>query len=124
VAEARRFGVLHAAVLVSEAVDAPPLNTFLPALSGPARDQVLHALRTWVEALHRAGFRDRNLDLRNILQVGTAGQPRFCKLDSPRHRLRPPGRTTDRLARADWRRLTASLAEAGLAWPPNMGRES
>lgn len=117
VAEARRFGVLHAAVILTEAVDASPLSRCLPTMPAPARADVLRALRVFVTDLHRAGFRDRNLDLRNILLAGDPSAPRFVKIDSPRYRLRRRGQAVDALAARDWQRLTASLAELELAWP-------
>jgi hypothetical protein len=110
VAEDRRLGVLRAAVLVTEAIDAPNLTDLLPTLTSQARAALLAALREFVRSLHRAGFRDRNLDPRNILVVGAPDAPRFAKIDSPRYHLRRPGRTDDALAAADWRRLDAGLA--------------
>ncbi|MEZ5964931.1 MAG: lipopolysaccharide kinase InaA family protein [Planctomycetota bacterium] len=117
VVEARRFGVLHAALLLTEPVEGEPLHQVLPRLAHSSQAAILRALRTHVTALHEAGFRDRNLDLRNILLVGDAAAPRFAKIDSPRHRLRRRGAGADSLTRADWRRLTDSLAELGLVWP-------
>lgn len=119
VAELRRFGILHAALILTEAVAGVPLSVCLPNLDAADRSSVLRALRAHVTALHRAGFRDRNLDLRNILLCGDPTQPRFVKIDSPRFRLRRPGRTSDGLARGDWQRLTSSLAALDLTWPPD-----
>jgi hypothetical protein len=39
----------------------------------------------------------------------------IAKIDSPRHRLVPPGATNDRLARADWMRLLPQLEAFGIA---------
>lgn len=117
VAEARKLGVLHAAVVLTRAVAGAPLTTVLPRLDPAARDALLGHLKHFVSALHEAGFRDRNLDLRNILVQGSADAPWFTKIDSPRYRVRAAHRAGDRLARADWRRLHASLAELGLGWP-------
>ncbi len=116
-AELRRWGVLHAALIVTEAVDGVPLDAALPRMPPAERDRVLRALRAFVTALHRQGFRDRNLDLRNLLWVEGGDASHVVKIDSPRHRLRPPGEASDRLAREDWRRLDASLAALGLGWP-------
>jgi hypothetical protein len=74
-----------------------------------------------VRALHARGFRHRNLDLRNIVarpqQSGGAEEFDLAVLDAPRHRLVPPGRSHDRLARRDWERLAASCAEVGFHLP-------
>ena len=64
----------------------------------------------FVHDLHRAGFRDRNLDLRNLIVDGDA----VCNIDSPRHRVVAPGRCEDALARADWQRLLPQLAALGV----------
>jgi tRNA A-37 threonylcarbamoyl transferase component Bud32 len=114
VAELRRFGVLHAAMLVTEAVAGEPLDRALPRLAPDARARVLDSLRALVAALHAQGFRDRNLDLRNIILVARSEPPALAKIDSPRFCLVRPGATDDALARADWRRLEASLRQLGL----------
>jgi hypothetical protein len=116
-AEDRRGGMLHAAVLATEAVEGPDLEQLLPRLAAPVRTALLHALRAFVEALHHRGFRDRNLDLRNLLLSGTVQAPSFVKIDSPRHVVVRRGRRADALARQDWHRLTASLRALGLSWP-------
>ncbi|HLU40155.1 MAG TPA: lipopolysaccharide kinase InaA family protein, partial [Planctomycetota bacterium] len=110
VGEARRRGLLHAAVLVTEAVEGTPLDAALPAMPADQRAAVLTRLRAFVSRLHEAGFRDRNLDLRNLLLCPGTDGPRFVKIDSPRFVLQRPGPARDRLARADWQRLGASLA--------------
>lgn len=116
-AELRRLGVLHAALIVTEAIAGEPLDQVLPRLGASRRDEVLRALRNFVHELHRSGFRDRNLDLRNVLLLAGNTAPAFAKVDSPRFRIVAPGVGDDRLAQEDWRRLTASLASLGLAWP-------
>ena len=68
------------------------------------------AVGLFVRALHRAGFRDRNLDLRNLIVDGD----RVTKIDSPRHRLVEPGDHDDALRRADWDRLLPQLAAFGV----------
>ena len=44
-AELRRWGVLHAALIVTEAVDGVPLDAMLPRMPPAERDRVLRALR-------------------------------------------------------------------------------
>lgn len=115
--EWRWFGVLRRALLITAAWPGRPLSQVLPELSGNARCELLRCLHAFVAALHRAGFRDRNLDLRNILAAHDGATWQLAKIDSPRHRLRRPGRAGDRLAAADCRRLSASLAALGIEWP-------
>ncbi len=113
--EWRRLGVLRRAVVVTEADLGEPLARRLPAMPPDEREAVLAALVRFVEELHRAGFRDRNLDLRNLLAHRLpGGDYAIAKIDSPRYRLRPPGPAHDRLAREDWARLARSLAEVGV----------
>jgi hypothetical protein len=110
----RRLGVLRRAVLVTRAHPGRPLSELLPELASAERAALLAALEAFVAALHAAGFRDRNLDARNLLAERAAGSWSLAKLDSPRHRLVAPGPADDRLARADWQRLADSLAALGL----------
>lgn len=123
--EERRLGWLCRAVLVTEAWPGQPLDRLLPQLPAEAGRALARALGRLVAALHRAGFRDGNLDLRNVLarQTGGAGEGagdsaggwQFAKVDSPRHALVRPGARDDRRARADWARLLPQLAAFGLA---------
>jgi hypothetical protein len=117
VAELRHYRILVRAVLVTDAWPGEALAHILPAEPPTARAEVLEALGRFVEAMHRGGFRDRNLDLRNILARRDAMEWRFAKIDSPRHRITSSDRLDDELARADWQRLTASLAAIDLTWP-------
>lgn len=110
VAELRRCGVLHAALLVTEAIPGVALDRALPGMPAAARAELLDALREFVRELHRQGFRDRNLDLRNLIWLPGSNPPQFAKVDSPRFRLVAPGSGDDALARADWQRLEASIA--------------
>jgi hypothetical protein len=106
---------LHRAVLVTEAYPGTRLDRLLPALPPAERGQLLLTLERCVEAMHRAGFRDRNLDLRNLLARRLAPDEwEVAKIDSPRHRIVAPGPACDRDARADWDRLARSLAELQL----------
>jgi hypothetical protein len=117
-AERRWHGVLRRAVLVTQAYPGQRMDQLLLALSRGERDGLLRALEAFVEGLHRRGFRDGNLDLRNLLARRVDDDPsgawEIVKIDSPRHRLLRPGPAHDRRARADWDRLAASLREAGL----------
>ena len=105
-----RSGVLRRAAIITEAWDGEPLERLWPRLAPQPRTALRAGLEAWVERLHRAGFRDRNLDPRNILvRFDADGAPTFCKLDSPRYRLNAPGERDDRLARADRERLRRGL---------------
>jgi hypothetical protein len=109
--ERRTLGFLTEAVLVTRTVTAPDLEQWARA-HGPDRLQALEPLlAAWVDALHRAGHRDRNLDPRNILVVETDGRLQFVKIDSPRSFAVAPGDAPDRWRDADRRRLNAGLSE-------------
>ena len=110
--ECRRYGLLRRAVLVTEAYPGRSLDALLPSLTQPDRDDLLCAVESTVEALHRQGFRDGNLDLRNLLARRLDdGSWEIAKIDSPRHRLvSPDAPSHDHGARADWERLSASVA--------------
>jgi hypothetical protein len=113
--EWRRFGLLARALLVTQAWPGVALDTLLPTLPPDSRQQVARALGRFVAALHRLGFRDRNLDLRNLLAAATPdGGFAIAKIDSGRHRLVRPGPPRDRLARTDWARLLPQLRPFGL----------
>lgn len=114
VVETRRFGFLRRATLVTAAWPGRPLDRLLPALPGADRAALLVELDRFVHRLHQAGFRDGNLDLRNLLARQDLGGWEIAKIDSPRFRLVPPGNAEDRWARQDWRRLRESLAAAGV----------
>ncbi|MCA8943021.1 MAG: hypothetical protein KDB80_10715, partial [Planctomycetes bacterium] len=113
VAERRRFGVLRRAVLVTEAWRGRPANEALAAMSRADGDELVAAIRAKVAEWHARGFRDRNLDLRNLLVRRLDGVWSVVKIDSPRWRLRSGGAPTDRLARSDRARLDADLATIG-----------
>ena len=112
--EERRLGCLARAVLVTEAWPGEDLARRLPNAAPAEREALLTALAEFVERLHRAGFRDGNLDLRNLLARPTSDGWEIVKIDSPRFRLRAAGRADDRWAAQDRERLTRSLAELGL----------
>ncbi len=110
--ELRRRGLLRRAVLVTAAHPGHVLDQWLPHQPAATIDAVLGALEAHVEALHAAGFRHRNLDLRNLLAERLDDAWRIVVLDAPRHRLVGLGPPTDALAAADWRRLSRSIDAA------------
>lgn len=110
----RRLGFVRRAMLVTTAFPGAPADAVLPALEPRSRTEVAAAIGGLVGRLHRLGFRDGNLDLRNLLVLRDERGCRVAKIDSPRFRLRRPGPASDRLARADWRRLLPQLAAFGL----------
>jgi len=114
-AESRRGGFLVRATLVTAAFG-EPVGDWLGRIGPDERTALAQAIGGLVGQLHRLGFRDRNLDLRNLLaQRDDSGAWTVAKIDSPRHRLCAPGRDGDRLAAADWARLLPQLAPHGLA---------
>ncbi len=114
VGETRRCGFLVRAVLVTEAFDGESVDALLPRLDAADRSRLAAAIGDLIGRLHRLGFRDGNLDLRNLLARRVdADTWVVAKIDSPRHRLLAPGRD-DRWARADWDRLLPQLAHHGL----------
>lgn len=114
VAEFRTLGFVRRAILATRAVHGQPLDRLLPEAAPPARAAIGAALGDFVGRLHRLGFRDRNLDLRNLLLAEEATTLRLCKIDSPRYRLVRPGPADDALASADWARLLPQLEPYGL----------
>jgi hypothetical protein len=118
VAEDRRLGFLRRAVLVTRAVAGERVDALLARLDARSAGELLRAVARAVEAWHRRGYRDRNLDLRNLLaRAAPGGGWEVVKIDSPRFRLRRPGPAVDRLAREDWARLRRSAAAVGADWP-------
>lgn len=113
-AEFRTLGFVRRAILATAAVAGKPLNHALRDAIPPARAAIGAALGDFVARLHRLGFRDRNLDLRNLLLVEDGETLRLCKIDSPRFRLVRPGPPVDALAQADWARLLPQLEPYGL----------
>lgn len=113
-ADFRRLGLLRRAVLATRAFPGRPLDEVLPLAEPGRRAAVAAAVGSFVARLHRLGFRDRNLDLRNLLLAEDGDRLRLCKIDSPRHRLVRPGSPRDDLAAADWARLLPQLEVFGL----------
>lgn len=111
-----RLGLLRRAVLVTETWVGAAATEVLPRLDAQTRTALLDALVAHVERLHAAGFRDGNLDLRNLLVRKAAdGSWQCTKIDSPRWHVRTTPR--DAAWRADWDRLLPQLAaHATPAW--------
>ncbi len=108
--EERRCGWLHRAVLVTREAPGTPLDRLLPTLPPARQAQVGRAVGDLVRRLHELGFRDRNLDLRNLLAAPVGAAWQVANIDSPRFRLVRPGPPHDRLAHADWARLRPQFA--------------
>jgi len=115
VLEWRCLGFLSRATVLTAEFAGEPASTLLPRLDPGARAELASAIGVLVGRLHTLGFRDRNLDLRNLLARRDGANWSVAKIDSPRHRLRPPGDSEDRLAGADWSRLLPQLEPFGLA---------
>lgn len=115
VLETRRFGLLRRAVLVTAAFPGTAADTLLPTLAPAEQVDLARAIGRLVGTLHRLGFRDGNLDLRNLLAHRHTDGWCIAKIDSPRFRLCRPGPTEDRRTRLDWTRLSPQLQQYGLA---------
>ena len=113
--EWRRFGFVQKAMLVTGAYPGKPADQVLAALDPLARTEAAAAIGRFVARLHALGFRDGNLDLRNLLLLRDGAEWTATKIDSPRHRLVRPGPATDRAARADWSRLLPQLESLQVA---------
>ena len=107
--EQRFLGWLRCAVLITEAWPGESLDSVLGGLAPAEANRALAHLEDMVEQLHRAGFRSRNLDLRNVLAQRTDEGWQLALIDSPRYRLVTPGPAHDKLARQDWQRLDESI---------------
>lgn len=116
--EWRRLGFVRRAALLTEAFAGEPADRALAASDPVARTAIASAIGALVRALHERGFRDRNLDLRNLLVRRHGDAVIVAKIDSPRFRLVRPGDRDDRLRRADWRRLLPQLAPYGVTAEP------
>ena len=115
VLERRHLGFLRQATLVTVADPGIDAAALLPTLDATDLHAAVAAIRQFVQGLHAAGFRDGNLDLRNLLLHRTPKGFGVAKVDSPRYRIRPPGHKVDRWVRADGRRLEPQLAAASAA---------
>lgn len=113
--EHRRFGFVVRAILITAAWPGERCDALLATLDGEGRRRLAAAIAEFVRALHRAGARDGNLDLRNLLaQPDESGRFRIAKIDSPRFRTTAPGDRPDAGTRADWARLLPQLAAFGI----------
>lgn len=116
-------GLVHRGLLISGEWPGERVDHLVHSGSDPALAGLAEAVGRFVAQLHRAGFRDRNLDARNLLaRPATPTSPlptatsavawTVAKLDSPRFVLRRPGPADDALAAADWQRLLSPLPAA------------
>ena len=108
--ESRSAGFLKRATLISAEVPGAPADQLLARCGASERGRIAVRIGDFVRALHRTGFRDRNLDLRNLI----VDRDQIFNVDSPRHRIVAARRRDDALARADWRRLLPQLAVHGV----------
>lgn len=113
--ETRRFGLLRRAILVTAACPGTAADALLPTLAPTEQTDLARAIGRLVGSLHRLGFRDGNLDLRNLLAHRRPDGWCVAKIDSPRFRLRRPGPAADRWTRRDWARLSPQLQPYDLA---------
>lgn len=109
VLERRQCGFLRRAVLVSRAWPGEQVDLLMARSTAAERQQLAAAVMSLVASLHERGFRDGNLDLRNLIARAGPDGWQIAKLDSPRWRLTTAARPDDRLARADWARLMPQL---------------
>lgn len=107
----RRLGFVTRATLVTAAFPGIAADALLPTLPTVERTAAAAAIGAFVHRVHALGFRDRNLDLRNLLlaRADHGATWTVAKIDSPRFVLRRPGPPRDALAAADWRRLLPQL---------------
>lgn len=113
--EARRFGWVTRCLIATEAFPGRDLASVLPSETPSTRLAIGRAVGAFVAKIHRLGFRDGNLDLRNLLLADDRSHLMIAKIDSPRHRIVEAGSPRDRLARADWQRLLPQLREFDIA---------
>ena len=109
VLEVRVLEFLAQATLLTTAFPGESVADLMPRLARDERTLVAAAIGKLVGKLHALGFRDGNLDLRNLLAQRTPGGWTITKIDSPRHCLRSPAAREDALVRADWTRLLPQL---------------
>jgi hypothetical protein len=108
--EQRRLGWVERAILVTATWPGKPLAWWLDSLPIDAGIPLVTAVGAAIARLHRLGFRDRNLDARNLLVArNQAGGWDVVKIDSPRHFLCRPGNQFDRATEADWARLLPQI---------------
>lgn len=110
----RRLCYVYRATLLTTAHGDGSAASLLPQLAPAERQRAGLAIVAFVRRVHELGFRDRNLDLRNLLLTRAADGWQVAKIDSPRHVLQRPGPADDALARADWARLLPQLRALGV----------
>ena len=119
-AEWRTFGFVRLAALLTSALPGRATDAWLSGddLAPGARDALVAAVVGEITRLHAAGFRDGNLDLRNLIAApddDARGGWRVATIDSPKHRIVAAGARADRRTRADWRRLLPQLRAHGVS---------
>ena len=116
VVENRRMGFVRLAMIATQSWPGRPVDRLLTDLTPREGVAVASEIGQLLTRLHRAGFRDGNFDLRNLLaqRLGN-GAWQLAKIDSPRFTTVRHGRTNDRRARRDWQRLLPQLERFGLA---------
>jgi hypothetical protein len=112
--EERTFGWVRRALLVTAAFPGRDLASLLPRESEASRMAIAEHLGRFVARMHALGFRDGNLDLRNLLLADDRSTMLLAKIDSPKHRIVATGLREDRWTRADWARLSPQLAPFGM----------
>ncbi|MCR9247598.1 MAG: hypothetical protein NXI31_21445 [bacterium] len=112
--ENRRAGFLTRAVLITHTFPGRALDELLAETE--QRTDLAIALGHFVGRLHAHGFRDGNLDLRNLLAGPdkARGSWQICKIDSPRYHVTAPGRRSDTAITRDWDRLRPQLEPFGI----------
>lgn len=118
--ESRRFGFVEHASILTATFDGEAADQVFANANEAKRKALATAIGAFVVTLHGKGFRDRNLDLRNLLIRQGTEQIHIAKIDSPRFQLVRPqspgaGSPKDRLANADWQRLLPQLAKFDVA---------
>lgn len=112
--EERTFGWVRRALLVTAAFPGRDLASLLPRENEASRTAIAEHIGRFVARMHALGFRDGNLDLRNLLLADDRSTLQLAKIDSPKHRIVARGRREDRWTRADWARLSPQLTPFGM----------
>lgn len=113
--EERTFGWVRRALLVTAAFPGRDLAQLLTSEPEASRARIAERLGQFVARMHALGFRDGNLDLRNLLLADDRSTLLLAKIDSPKHRVTARGTQQDRWTRADWARLMPQLEAFGMA---------
>ncbi len=113
--ESRSLGWVVRCLIATEGFPGRDLATLLPTEPRAECEAIGMAVGAFVARIHRLGFRDGNLDLRNLLLADDRAKLVIAKIDSPKHRIVRAGHAGDRLARNDWSRLLPQLRAFGMA---------